>query len=118
MEKVSNKQLQNIVKWSGGSEASIPEAQKKGVGGALIRDGLKRLTEAGVELVFVLGHPDYYPREGFRPAGQFGFDAPYPIPEKNAGAWMVLELKSGLIGKVKGTVKPADAINRPDAWRE
>jgi predicted N-acetyltransferase YhbS len=27
---------------------------------------------------------EYYPRYGFKPAGNLGFDAPYPIPEKNA----------------------------------
>ena len=40
MEKVSNKQLQNIVKWSGGSEASIPEAQKKAIFAYLRKQGL------------------------------------------------------------------------------
>ena len=47
------------------------------------------MAESGVELVFVLGHPDYYPRHGFKPAGALGFEAPYPIPDKNVNAWMV-----------------------------
>ena len=34
-----------------------------------------------VELVFVLGHPEYYPRYGFTPAGEQGFEAPNSIPE-------------------------------------
>lgn len=51
--------------------------QGEGVGGALIREGLKQLTESGVDLVFVLGHPGYYPKYGFQTAGVIGFKAPY-----------------------------------------
>jgi putative acetyltransferase len=77
-----------------------------------------RIGIKGVELVFVLGHPGYYPRHGFTPAGVLGFHAPYPIPEKNADAWMVQELHPGVIGRARGKILCADAINRPEYWRE
>ena len=95
-----------------------PEDQATGVGGYLIKEGLRRLKENGVNLVFVLGHPDYYPRSGFTPAGKLGFKAPYPIPKKHAGAWMVTELSSGIIGKTKGIVECSDVLNQPQHWRE
>ena len=98
--------------------AVIPEAQRQGVGGKLIAEGLRVLSDSGVELVFVLGHPDYYPRHGFKPAGILGFDAPYPIPEKHANAWMVRELRLGISESIAGTVLCADALNRPEYWRE
>lgn len=98
--------------------AVIPSAQGKGVGGQLIKEGLRRLSDAGVQLVFVLGHPEYYPRHGFRPAGVLGFEATYPILEKNANAWMVQELCPGIIGSVKGKVVCADALNQPEYWCE
>lgn len=98
--------------------AVLPEAQNQGVGTQLIREGLNQLKESGVELVFVLGHPDYYPRCGFRTAGVIGFEAPYPIPEENGSAWMVLELKKGIIGRVKGKVKCANILNQPQHWCE
>jgi putative acetyltransferase len=98
--------------------AVVPEAQKMGIGGRLIDEGLRLLSESGVCLVFVLGHPDYYPRQGFKPAGILGFDAPYPIAEKNADAWMILELRPGVIGRVKGRVLCAEALDRPEHWRE
>jgi putative acetyltransferase len=98
--------------------AVIPEEQRKGVGGGLIEYGLRVLSDAGVGLVFVLGHPDYYPRHGFAPAGCRGFDAPYPIPAKDADAWMVRELRPGLIGNLRGTVLCAEAMDRPEHWRE
>jgi putative acetyltransferase len=98
--------------------AILPSAQGKGVGGELIREGLRQLSESTVDLVFVLGHPGYYPRFGFRPAGVHGFDAPYPIPAKDAAAWMVQELKPGIIGCFSGRLICADTLNRPEHWRE
>jgi putative acetyltransferase len=71
-----------------------------------------------VDLVFVLGHPAYYPRFGFSPAGARGLDAPYPIPQKNAEAWMVRELRPGVIGDCSGRVICADALADPEYWRE
>jgi len=98
--------------------AVAPEYQDQGIGGALIGDGLKRLATSGVKLVFVLGHPDYYPQFGFRPAGTQGFEAPYPIPCVHAAAWMVQELRPGIIGSVHGRVRCADTLNDPRYWQE
>lgn len=98
--------------------AVLPETQSQGIGGQLIKNGLKLLRESGVELVFVLGHPDYYPRYGFKPAGAFGFEAPYPIPEEHAGAWMVQALCPGIIGRVRGKIQCSDVLNQPEHWRE
>ena len=98
--------------------AVIPESQSQGIGGKLIKSGLRLLTESGVDLVFVLGHPDYYPRHGFSPAGVQGFEAPYSIPEDHADAWMVQELHPGVIGSVSGKVICANALNQPEYWRE
>ena len=98
--------------------AVLPEAQLQGVGRQLIQAGLKRLSDDQVDLVFVLGHPTYYPRYGFQPAGLHGLTAPYPIPPHHADAWMVQALQPDLIGRVSGQVMCADALDRPDYWRE
>jgi len=98
--------------------AVIPDFQEIGIGGKLIERGLQHLANSGVDLVFVLGHPDYYPRYGFKPAGVQGFEAPYPIPEEHANAWMVQELHPGVIGSVSGKVRCADMLNKPEHWRE
>lgn len=95
-----------------------PSFQGQGVGGLLIRSGLERLAESEVDLVFVLGHPHYYPRHGFQPAGDLGLDAPYTIPEENAEAWMVQELRPGVLGRVQGTVECATVLSHPELWRE
>jgi putative acetyltransferase len=98
--------------------AVVPPAQRQGVGGALTRAGVAMLRAQGVELCFVLGHPDYYPRHGFVPAGELGFEAPYPIMEKDAGAWMVQGLWKGVLGQLRGKVVPAERLRRPEYWRE
>ncbi|MCW4009588.1 MAG: N-acetyltransferase [Candidatus Bathyarchaeota archaeon] len=98
--------------------AVMPKFQKRGVGGSLIRRGLELQSKSGVDLVFVLGHPSYYPRHGFVPAGKLGFKAPYPIPEKDADAWMVQALRPNIIGSVSGNVTCCDALNKPEHWKE
>lgn len=95
-----------------------PDCQSQGIGGQLVAAGLEQLSGAGVDLVFVLGHPRYYPRFGFLEAGVKGFDAPYPIAEKNAAAWMVRERHPGVIGRTRRQVICADALTAPEYWRE
>ncbi|WP_295936307.1 N-acetyltransferase [uncultured Alistipes sp.] len=100
--------------------AVIPACQKQGVGGLLIAKGLELLRQRGTALVFVLGHLEYYPRHGFIPdAGKLGYPAPYPILEKYADYWMVQALSDDAFAIVpKGRVVCADALDRPEHWRE
>jgi predicted N-acetyltransferase YhbS len=98
--------------------AVLPHYQNSGVGSQLIKEGLNQLKKTGVDLVFVLGHPDYYPKSGFSPAGIHGYEAPYPIPEEHANAWMVQELSAGVIGKVKGKIQCSRVLNQPEHWRD
>src|SRR5512135_360736 len=63
--------------------AVVPKFQRHGVGSALVKNGLELSLKLGVELVFVVGHPKYYPRFGFVRAGKFGFETPYPFPEEH-----------------------------------
>ncbi|RLC29163.1 MAG: N-acetyltransferase [Deltaproteobacteria bacterium] len=98
--------------------AVIPEYQKQGIGGKLIKEGLRILKDMSVERCFVLGHPTYYPRYGFIPdAKKFGFPAPYSIPGKNKDAWMVMDLVEKPTG-IKGQIICADVMMKPKYWRE
>jgi putative acetyltransferase len=98
--------------------AILPIKQKKGIGEKLINEGIRQLKELGTELVFVLGHPSYYPRCGFFPAGEKGFEAPYPIPEEHAAAWMVQSLNGDSLETANGKVQCSNVLNEPQHWRE
>ena len=74
---------------------------------------MKRLKKSGTELVFVLGHPNYYPRCGFIPAGAQGFEAPYHIPEEYAEAWMIQELNGDVINNNSGKVQCSKVLDEP-----
>lgn len=96
--------------------AVLPSYQNKGIGGALIREGLRRLSDSGVGLVFVLGHIEYYPRLGFEPAARHGLIAPYPISAEHQDGWMVQELKPGLLGRVTGKISCSRTLDNPEHW--
>ena len=53
--------------WYGlGPVSVLPEYQRRGIGGALIREGLARLEDLGAQGCCLVGHPEYYGRFGFR----------------------------------------------------
>ncbi|WP_239063711.1 GNAT family N-acetyltransferase [Bacteroides sp. 51] len=99
--------------------AVIPEFQNKGVGGLLIKEGIKRLKMIGSKLVFVLGHADYYPRHGFIPnAAPMGYPAPYPIPAQYDNCWMVQPLSENGLNVGKGKIGCAKAMDAPEHWTD
>ncbi|NUR62520.1 MAG: N-acetyltransferase [Catenulispora sp.] len=54
----------------------LPEFHKRGIGSALVRQGLAMLAERAVPLVFLEGNPAYYSRFGFESGGDLGFRKP------------------------------------------
>jgi len=53
--------------WYGlGPVSVLPEHQRKGIGKALIEDGLSRLQDMNAQGCCLVGHPDYYTKFGFR----------------------------------------------------
>lgn len=99
--------------------AVIPEFQNKGVGGLLIKEGIKRLKAIGSKLVFVLGHAEYYPRHGFIPnAAPMGYPAPYPIPTQYDNCWMVQSLSEEGFNVGKGKIGCAKAMDVPEHWTD
>jgi putative acetyltransferase len=79
-----------------------PEHQRSGIGGELIRAGLRACHELGHDLIFVLGHSDYYPRFGFKTAKTLGFTCEYPVPDE---VFMVAELMPQAARGRRGLVK-------------
>ena len=70
------------------------ERQRTGIGSALVREGLAHCQRQGVGAVFVVGHPEYYPRFGFRPASGFGITCEFEVPDE---VFMAMELAPGAL---------------------
>jgi putative acetyltransferase len=79
--------------------AVLPEHQRHGIGGHLIRHGLDLLRERGERIVIVVGHPDYYPRFGFSSEKARCLESPFPHD-----AFMAMELSPGALDGVRGRV--------------
>ncbi len=76
--------------------------QRRRIGLALGREGLRLATARGEAFAIVLGHPEYYPRFGFAPASRFGIRAPFEVRDE---ALMALELLPGGLNGVSGLIE-------------
>jgi putative acetyltransferase len=81
-----------------GPVAVIPERQRDGIGSRLMRHAIELARDGGVDALFLLGHPSYYPR--------FGFAATHVGNEYGAtDAFMALELREGCLAGVRATAR-------------
>ncbi|MFL6977304.1 N-acetyltransferase [Bacillus inaquosorum] len=85
-----------------------PEYQRKGIGSQLIHVALKKAKELGYRSVIVLGHKDYYPKFGFKPASLWNIKAPFEVPDE---VFMALELSKDSLENVKGVVHYSKAFS-------
>ncbi len=69
-----------------------PWVQREKIGTTILRTALEEVKRAGIPLVFVLGHPEYYPRFGFAAETTKPFES--PLKERGA-AFMALRLRYG-----------------------
>lgn len=94
--------------WMGLAPMAVqPDHQRLGIGSGLVREGLGACRVLGADGVVVLGHPHYYPRFGFAPAGRFGLRSEYEVPDDT---FMALALVSGALTRVAGLVRYAPAF--------
>ena len=82
--------------------AVLPERQRQGIGGRLIEEGIARCWVASFDAIVVLGHPEYYPRFGFKPAHEFGLECEFEAPPE---AFMALELRTGALNEAAGVTR-------------
>ena len=92
-----------------GPLAVAPAWQRQGVGSAIVRAGLRRLEDADVNLVCVLGDPAYYRRLGFLPESLV--EPPFPLPAEWDGAW-----QSQILGETMTSC--AGKLSVPPHWRQ
>jgi putative acetyltransferase len=87
-----------------GPVAVLPEFQRQGIGIYMLQQAMSACADLGHELIFLLGHPTYYPRVGFKPVTPLGvrwennsFDDGICEP------FMVKELREGALARGIGT---------------
>lgn len=87
-----------------GPMAVRPEYQKQGVGSKLVEEGLERGRELAFNSAVVLGHKEYYPKFGFKPASERNIRSTFPGAEEY---FFIMELKPGGLKGISGTVQYA-----------
>jgi putative acetyltransferase len=90
-----------------GPMAVRPDRQRRGIGSALVREGLMACRGLGHLVIVVVGHPGFYPRFGFAPARPMGVMCEYPVPDE---AFMLAELAPGALRGRRGVVQYAPAF--------
>jgi len=85
-----------------GPVSVLPEFQKMGIGGMLIIAGHQKAKELRFQSVILIGHPEYYPRFGYKPASGFGIKTQIPLPSDDV--FMAVELTEGALTGVSGMV--------------
>lgn len=89
-----------------GPMAVVPEEQRRGIGTKLVEAGTDQLTGSGCPLIVVVGHPEFYPRFGFRPASPNGITCQWDVPDD---VFMVLSLDDAQMARAVGV-----AVYRPE----
>jgi putative acetyltransferase len=85
-----------------GPMAVLPEFQRQGIGSKLVEAGNRKFKEAGCPFIIVVGHADYYPRFGFRPASEHGIKCEWDVPDN---VFMLLVLNETKMQGASGLAK-------------
>jgi putative acetyltransferase len=97
--KVINDTGKNWEVISFGPVSVLPDYQRQGVGGALIKYSIEMAISLGFTVVCIYGDPRYYGRFGFRCAERYDITN---SEGKFAVALTALELVAGALGKISG----------------
>ena len=76
-----------------------PDYKRMGVGSALMRHSITRAAELGYRAIVFYGHPDYYPRFGFRRASRYGI---LSADGSSLDALMAMALYEGALEGIEG----------------
>jgi len=92
-----------------GPMAVLPALQRQGVGSQLVTVGLAECAKAGCEVVVVVGHPNFYPRFGFRRGSAYDLRSEFDVPDE---VFMVAELRPGALAGRRGVVRYVSEFNQ------
>lgn len=91
-----------------GPMAVLPEYQRRGIGSALVKEGIRILKDRNCPFIILVGHPEYYPRFGFKKASLYRIKCQWEVPEE---AFMILVLDESAMSGVSGIAKYRDEFN-------
>ncbi|ACD31290.1 GNAT family N-acetyltransferase [Francisella tularensis] len=86
-----------------------PKYQHQGIGSKLIEAIIKEAKKNNINAIFVLGHPSYYPKFGFKPATEYQIKCEYDVP---ADVFMILDLSAKLASLKGQTVYYAEEFGK------
>jgi len=82
--------------------AVLPEMQRSGIGSLLVERGLTECKTSGCDAVAVLGHPEFYPKFGFKPSVRFNITSEYDVPDE---VFMLQESVKGSLQNASGVMQ-------------
>jgi putative acetyltransferase len=88
--------------------------QGKGIGQQLIKYGLERLKDEGVELVMTYGNPDFYSKVGFAPVREEAIKAPLRLAQPHG--WLGQALTGNSVEPIAGHSSCVKALGKPEYW--
>ena len=92
-----------------GPLAVAPDRQGQGVGSALVKAGIERMTATGAAKMLVLGDPAYYGRFGF--TCETEITPPYQLPDEWRQAWQSIGLR-------ENSSSCGGKLSVPAPWRD
>lgn len=96
--------------WVGLAPLAVSEKYRgKGLGKALVYEGLDALNEFGYAAVAVLGEPAYYGALGFKSAAEYDLHCKWP---DTASAFQIYPLAEESLQGVSGLVEYSEPFNR------
>jgi putative acetyltransferase len=109
--------VDNNEKWKGYILAPLgvkPDYQKRRVGSKLIESGKMRLSEKGVNVLFVYGDPKYYGRFGFKADTASGYSPPYGL--QYPFGWQAIALNADGSGGSAAKISCVASLRDPKLW--
>lgn len=94
--------------------AVLPDQQGRGVGDALVREGLAQLRAAGAKACFVYGDPAYYGRFGFATEVALPFTPPHELSYPTG--WLGLALTAPGEAEARGTLSCVEVLDDASLW--
>ena len=86
-----------------------PKYQNQGIGTKLIERAIQEAKVSNIDAIFVLGHPSYYPKFGFKPTHSYQIKCEYDVP---TDVFMVLDISNKLVKLENQTVYYAEEFGK------